>query len=357
MEESNTRSTSPSGAGELTGAACTRSGSARPRRRPWRSSTRRRASSAPSPRADEHAAAGPGDAERRPVRRGVSPSRRDRNPRERAGRRQAARLRSPCVSWPARSRPRSGPRSRRSSATFGITTTRTTKAAGRSWPSASRRRPPHPGPGAGRVDHGRQPVLESRRGPEQVTRKDHSTCCSAGGDATMDRRALLTRAGRGSGRSRCFRCSATRGCFAEGTNGLPRCRTSARRRGAPSTLHMAGAPRRSTPGTTSRSYGRCSTRTCRIRPRHQRLTTMTSGQTRFPVAPSHLQVRAARQVRRLGQRAACPTPRRSWTTSPSSGRSTPRRSTTSRPITFIQTGNQSPGRPASARGSPTGWAA
>ncbi len=32
--------------------------------------------------------------------------------------------------------------------------------------------------------------------------------------------------------------------------------------------------------------------------------TMTSGQARFPVAPSHVQVRAARQVRHVGQRAA-----------------------------------------------------
>ena len=36
----------------------------------------------------------------------------------------------------------------------------------------------------------------------------------------------------------------------------------------------------------------------------QRLTTMTSGQTRFPVAPSKFKFAAARQVRHLGQRAA-----------------------------------------------------
>ena len=37
---------------------------------------------------------------------------------------------------------------------------------------------------------------------------------------------------------------------------------------------------------------------------NQRITTMTSGQTRFPVAPSKFQVHAARQVRALGQRTA-----------------------------------------------------
>ena len=36
----------------------------------------------------------------------------------------------------------------------------------------------------------------------------------------------------------------------------------------------------------------------------QRLTTMTSGQTRFPIAPSNVQVRPARPVRHVGQRAA-----------------------------------------------------
>ena len=36
----------------------------------------------------------------------------------------------------------------------------------------------------------------------------------------------------------------------------------------------------------------------------QRLTGMTATQERFPVAPSQVQLRAARQVRRLGQRAA-----------------------------------------------------
>ena len=36
----------------------------------------------------------------------------------------------------------------------------------------------------------------------------------------------------------------------------------------------------------------------------QRLTTMTSGQTRFPIAPSKYKFAAARQVGRLGQRTA-----------------------------------------------------
>ena len=48
--------------------------------------------------------------------------------------------------------------------------------------------------------------------------------------------------------------------------------------------------------------------------RGQRLTTMTSGQSRFPIAPSNVQIRPARPVRHVGQRAAAATrPRWSMT--------------------------------------------
>ena len=61
-----------------------------------------------------------------------------------------------------------------------------------------------------------------------------------------------------------------------------------------------------------------------------------------PDAFSHralrFQVRAVRQIRRVGLANCCPTPRAWWTTSPSSAACTPRRSITSRRITFFQTG-------------------
>ena len=77
----------------------------------------------------------------------------------------------------------------------------------------------------------------------------------------------------------------------------------------------------------------------------QRLTTMTSGQARFPDRAVEVQVRAARQVRHVGQRAAA--------VHGEDGRRhvlhphacTPRRSTTSRPSRYMQTGNQVTGRP------------
>ena len=67
-----------------------------------------------------------------------------------------------------------------------------------------------------------------------------------------------------------------------------------------------------------------------------------------------VRVRAARQVRRVGQRAACRTRRGSSTSCASSSRCTPRRSTTIPAVTFFQTGFAA-GRPARrwAPGSPT----
>ena len=63
----------------------------------------------------------------------------------------------------------------------------------------------------------------------------------------------------------------------------------------------------------------------------QRLTTMTSGQARFPIAPSKFRFRQTRPVRHVGARNCCRT-RRAWSmTCASSAPCTPRRSTTSRP--------------------------
>ena len=78
----------------------------------------------------------------------------------------------------------------------------------------------------------------------------------------------------------------------------------------------------------------------------QRLTTMTSGQTRFPVAPSMFKFTPARPVAARGSANCCRTRPRWSTNSPSSRPCTPRPSTTTRPVTFIQTGNQLPGQPS-----------
>jgi hypothetical protein len=78
----------------------------------------------------------------------------------------------------------------------------------------------------------------------------------------------------------------------------------------------------------------------------QRLTTMTSGQARFPIAPSKFKFSAARSVRHVDEHRAPAEPRPSApTTSAGCGRCTPRRSTTSPPSPHMQTGNQVGGRP------------
>ncbi len=66
-------------------------------------------------------------------------------------------------------------------------------------------------------------------------------------------------------------------------------------------LHMLGAPPQMETFDYKPNMGTGSIRICRRRIRQgQRLTTMTTGQTRFPIAPSIFQVRAARQERRVG---------------------------------------------------------
>ena len=78
----------------------------------------------------------------------------------------------------------------------------------------------------------------------------------------------------------------------------------------------------------------------------QRITTMTSGQKSFPVAPSIFKFAQHGQSRRLAQRAAAAHGRRSPTTSASSGRCRPRRSTTTRRSRSSRPARSSPGRPS-----------
>ena len=77
----------------------------------------------------------------------------------------------------------------------------------------------------------------------------------------------------------------------------------------------------------------------------QRLTTMTSGQARFPDRAVEVQVRPARQVRHVGQRTAAVHGEDGRRHVLHPHRCTPRRSTTSRPSRYMQTGNQITGRP------------
>ena len=79
----------------------------------------------------------------------------------------------------------------------------------------------------------------------------------------------------------------------------------------------------------------------------QRLTTMTSGQARFPIAPSKYKFAAARPVRRLGQRAAAVHGEDRRRPAPSSRPSAPRRSTTTRPSPTSAPATSSPAGRAS----------
>ena len=77
----------------------------------------------------------------------------------------------------------------------------------------------------------------------------------------------------------------------------------------------------------------------------QRLTTMTSGQTRFPIAPVRVRVPAARAERRVDLRVAALHGAAWRTRSPSSARCTPMPSTTSRASRSSRPDQQIPGRP------------
>ena len=88
----------------------------------------------------------------------------------------------------------------------------------------------------------------------------------------------------------------------------------------------------------------------------QRLTGMTAPGRAFP---SRRRSSSLPTTARAGPGSAncCRTPRKSSTTSASSSRCTPRRSITIRPSRFSRPATSSPAGPASAPGSPTGWAA
>ena len=74
----------------------------------------------------------------------------------------------------------------------------------------------------------------------------------------------------------------------------------------------------------------------------QRLTTMTSGQKRFPIAPSKYKFAQHGQVRHVGHASCCRT-RPGWsTTCASSAACTPRPSTTSRPSPTCRRATRSP---------------
>ena len=97
--------------------------------------------------------------------------------------------------------------------------------------------------------------------------------------------------------------------FAAAETSLPAacrgCRISRPKPSASSSCTSRAAPRRWTCSITSRRSTSCPARelpgTVRM---GQRITGMTSGQSAFPVARSHLQVPAARAIRRMGQRTA-----------------------------------------------------
>ena len=76
----------------------------------------------------------------------------------------------------------------------------------------------------------------------------------------------------------------------------------------------------------------------------------------LPHRPVEIQVRPARRVRHVDDRAICPIPREWSTTSASSAACTPRPSTTNPPSASCRPATWSPAAPASARGPATAWA-
>ena len=120
-----------------------------------------------------------------------------------------------------------------------------------------------------------------------MIRKDHSACCSGGEDRTLSRRELLAQAGRGIGSVALASMLGDSRLFAEGMGGLPTLphfRPKARRAiwlfpaGAPSQLDTWDYKPK-----LHEMFGKDLPGSIRG---NQRLTTMTSGQKSFPVAPS-----------------------------------------------------------------------
>ena len=120
-----------------------------------------------------------------------------------------------------------------------------------------------------------------------MTRIDRSACCSGGGDTTMGRRDFVARAGRGIGSVALASMLGDPRLFAEGATGLaglPHFRPKARRA---IWLFPAGAPSQidtwDHKPTLRKMFDQDLPESVRG---NQRLTTMTSEQKRFPVAPS-----------------------------------------------------------------------
>ena len=263
----------------------------------------------------EHAAAGAGDAERSAVRRGRPASGRADAARRAATTDERGSTSSPGGCWPGRS----GPRKRRSSRRRSPTCSAYYQAPPRRRQAADRRRrdrSPTPAldpPTAGRLDDAGQRADEPGRSLEQVDvmrtvrervrpyerrEADHATqvCHEPVRRLRPDRDAPAVLRPRGERRwawRRWPRCSggelpaARRKARRRLSTALPRRRTSPPRPSRSSICTWSAARRRWTCTTTSRRWTNGTTRTCPTRSAMgQRLTTMTSGQKRFPIAPS-----------------------------------------------------------------------
>ena len=326
------------------------------------------------PRADQHAAAGAGDAQRPAVRRG----RPRPGPAGAQGGRRRRRSRAstswPGGCWPGRSGREELP-----------------VVAGVARPSCSRYYKAHPDEAkkliavgeskadpaldaadAGRLDHAGERADEPGRSAEQVSRRSrhgraivrrlrdtrsHSTARTAMNPFNEyvrhdDPPPVLRRGANAVGWAALAsllggeRPGAGRGEPAGARPPLPARRTSPPKAKHVIYLHMVGGPPQMDlydyKPKMDEWYDKDLPDSVRM---GQRLTTMTSRPDAVPDRPVEVQVRPARQVRHVGQRAAAVHGARWSTTCASSAACTPRRSTTSRPSRYMQTGNQVTGRP------------
>ena len=120
-----------------------------------------------------------------------------------------------------------------------------------------------------------------------MTMRHHSACCSGGDDRTMSRRELLAQAGRGIGAVALASMLGDPRLFAEGMAGLPTLPHFRPRARRAIWLFPAGAPSQidtwDYKPKLREMFGKELPGSVRG---NQRLTTMTSGQKGFPVAPS-----------------------------------------------------------------------
>ena len=165
-----------------------------------------------------------------------------------------------------------------------------------------------------------------------MIQKPRSACCSGGDDQAMTRRELLAQAGRGIGSVAIASMLGGSGIFAGGASGLPNLphfRPRARRAiwlfpaGAPSQLDTWDyKPKlREMFGKELPGFG----------PRQPAPDHDDRAPEGLPGRAQSLHLRPGRAERDVGERALSLDARRSSTGSPSSGRSTPRPSTTSPP--------------------------